>query len=63
LQPAQRALAGAGYWRLEQATDVRESELRQLYGIGPAALDQLQRALAARRLSLAGAPSTKDELL
>jgi hypothetical protein len=59
-QPAQRALAGAGYRRLEQLTDVRESELRQLHGIGPKALDLLRRALAACGLTFADDPSTNE---
>jgi len=48
--PAQRALTGAGIWRLEQLTDLSEAEVMQLHGIGPKALDQLRRALAARGL-------------
>lgn len=47
-QPAQRALAGQGYSRLEQLTHVRESELKQLHGIGPNALKQLRAALEAK---------------
>ena len=46
-QPARRALAQAGYLRLEQLTRVRQSELRQLHGMGPKAIEQLRRALAA----------------
>ncbi len=53
-QPAQRALAGAGYRRLEQLTQVREADLKRLHGIGPKALDQLRRALGARGLSFRG---------
>lgn len=52
-KPAQRALAGAGYSRLEQFTEVSEAEIAELHGIGPKALDQLRRALAARGLSFA----------
>jgi hypothetical protein len=44
-KPARRALVEAGYWRLEQLTDVSEAELEQLHGVGPKALDQLRRAL------------------
>jgi DNA repair protein RadC len=47
-QPAQRALAGAGYARLEQLTHVRESELKQLHGIGPNVLKQLRASLEAK---------------
>jgi len=52
-QPARRALVGAGYWRLEQLTVLSETEVRQLHGIGPKAVDQLRRALGARGLSFA----------
>jgi hypothetical protein len=51
--PARRALAGAGYARLEQLTRVSEAEVRKLHGMGPKALEQLRRALAARGLSFA----------
>ena len=52
--PAHRALAGAGYTRLEQLTEVREAEIAALHGMGPKALGELRRALAARGLSFAG---------
>ena len=51
--PARRALAGAGYTRLEQLTRVRASELLRLHGMGPGALEQLRAALAERGRSLA----------
>jgi DNA repair protein RadC len=51
--PAQRALAGAGYSRLEQLTQVKESELKNLHGIGPNALKQLREALEAKGWSFA----------
>ncbi|GAB4580984.1 MAG: hypothetical protein Fur0022_37290 [Anaerolineales bacterium] len=51
--PAQRALAGAGFTRLEQLTKITESELKQLHGIGPNALKQLRTALEARGWSFA----------
>ena len=44
--PAGRALAEAGYARLEQLTHVTEAELGQLYGIGPKALGLLREVLA-----------------
>jgi hypothetical protein len=53
-KPAQRALAAAGYARLEQMTAVSEAELLRLHGMGPKALEQLRRALASRGLSFAG---------
>jgi hypothetical protein len=51
--PARRALAAAGYWRLEQLAQVRETDLKQLHGIGPTAIETLRRALAANGLSFA----------
>jgi len=36
--PARRALAGAGYTRLEQFTQVSEDEVLKLHGMGPKAL-------------------------
>ena len=50
-KPAQRALAGAGYVRLKQFTRVSEAEIMKLHGMGPKALDQIRRALAAKGLS------------
>jgi len=52
-EPARRALTQAGYSRLEQLTDLTEVELKQLHGVGPKAIEQLRRALAARELSFA----------
>ena len=53
-KPAQRALAGAGYVRLEQFTRVSEAEVLQLHGMGPKALEQIRRALADRGRAFAG---------
>lgn len=50
-KPAQRALASAGYWRLEQLSTVSEAELAQLHGIGPKAVDLLRYALQSKGLS------------
>ena len=52
--PAGRALAGAGYSRLEQLTSVTERDLKKLHGMGPKAIGILRQALAARGLSFAG---------
>jgi len=52
-KPAQRALAGAGFVRLEQFTRVSEAELMKLHGMGPKALEQLRSALAAKGQSFA----------
>jgi len=54
-QPAQRALANAGYTDLGQLTAVSEAEIKALHGIGPNALKQLRQALATHGLSFAGA--------
>jgi hypothetical protein len=51
--PARRALAGAGITRLDQLARLTEAEVKALHGIGPNALNTLQRALRARGLSLA----------
>lgn len=51
--PAHRALAGAGYSRLEQLTRATEAEIAALHGMGPKALDQLREALAASGQSFA----------
>jgi hypothetical protein len=52
-KPAQRALAGAGYVRLEQFSRVREAEVLELHGMGPKAMEVLRRALDAKGLSFA----------
>lgn len=59
-QPAQRALAGAGYWRLEQLTRVSEAEIKKLHGMGPKGIDQLRRALNAKGLSFANRKNLKS---
>ncbi|MGH9817669.1 MAG: DNA-binding protein [Candidatus Acidiferrales bacterium] len=58
-KPALRALAGAGYTRLEQLAKVSEDEVMRLHGMGPKALDLLRRALAAKGLSFCR-PSRSD---
>jgi CubicO group peptidase (beta-lactamase class C family) len=47
-KPARRALAAAGYVRLEQLTEVSETEVIQLHGVGPTAVERLRSALAAK---------------
>jgi hypothetical protein len=49
--PAQRALAGAGYVRLEQLAEVREADLAAMHGMGPKALRMLRESLEERGLS------------
>ena len=51
--PARRALAGAGFVRLEQLGKVSEGEIKKLHGIGPKAIKQLRLALEANGLSFA----------
>ncbi len=50
--PAQRALANAGYVRLEDLAGVSEADLLGLHGLGPSAMKPLREALAALGLSL-----------
>jgi hypothetical protein len=50
-KPAQRALKGAGYFRLEQLANLTEDELKKLHGMGPKAMEQIRNALAAEGLS------------
>ncbi|WP_340004176.1 DNA-binding protein [Paenibacillus sp. FSL K6-0276] len=50
-KPALRALHGAGYTQIHQISKLTETELLQLHGMGPKALDQLRRALAENGLS------------
>ena len=52
-KPAQRALASAGYLRLEQFTKLSEAEVLKLHGIGPKAMNQIRSALIAKGLSFA----------
>lgn len=53
-KPALRALHGAGYTQIHQISKITESELLQLHGMGPKAIDQLRRALTEKGLSFAG---------
>lgn len=52
-KPAQRALVGAGITQLEQLSQMTESDLLKLHGMGPKALETLRRALAERGISFA----------
>lgn len=49
--PARRALAGAGYTRLEQLAQVPESEIAKLHGMGPTGVAALRDALDERGLA------------
>jgi len=50
--PARRALAGAGYSRLEQIARTTATDLLKLHGLGPKAIRQLREALAERGQTL-----------
>jgi hypothetical protein len=50
--PARRALAGAGYTRLDQLAGRSARELLKLHGMGPKALGRIRAALADRGQSL-----------
>lgn len=56
--PARRALTGAGYNRLEQLNGVSIAEIKKLHGMGPKAIEQLRRALAAHGWAFAGEAKT-----
>jgi hypothetical protein len=49
--PARRALCAAGYTSLEHLTQVSESEVMKLHGMGPNAMRVLRKALEERGLS------------
>ena len=51
--PARRALASAGYTRLDQLAGITEAELARLHGMGPKALGILRNALHAKGKSFA----------
>jgi hypothetical protein len=42
--PARRALAGAGWVRLDQFTELNEAGVMGLHGMGPKAMDMLRAA-------------------
>ncbi len=52
-KPARRALANAGYTRIEQFTKLSEAEVARLHGMGPRGVELIRRALAAQGLSFA----------
>jgi hypothetical protein len=49
--PARRAMANAGYTRLEQLAQTSEDDVKKLHGIGPNALKLLNQALHDKGLS------------
>lgn len=52
-KPAKRALSNAGIRNLDQLTDMTESEVLELHGMGQKALGQLRLSLADRGKSFA----------
>jgi len=50
-KPALRALSNKGLMSLEQISKLSETELKELHGIGPKAVEQLRHALTLRGLS------------
>ncbi|MHA7965420.1 helix-hairpin-helix domain-containing protein [Paenibacillus sp. CAU 1782] len=52
-RPAQRALAEAGYLKLEQFTKVSEADVLKLHGVGPKGIRILREALAEKGLAFA----------
>ena len=59
--PAQRALQGAGYTRLEQLAGITEADLAKLHGVGPKAIRMLREALEARGLAFAEPGQDKSQ--
>jgi DNA-directed RNA polymerase alpha subunit len=51
VKPALRALSGAGLTHLEQLTEISESDLMKLHGMGPKAMQQISDALKENGLS------------
>lgn len=49
--PADRALEDAGYYRIEQFTEVTETDLLKLHGVGPKAIRILNEHLQEMGLS------------
>jgi hypothetical protein len=58
-KPAQRALARAGYLRLDQFTRLSEAEVLALHGMGPKAVGLIRSALAAKGQSFGKKPDGK----
>ena len=51
-QPAIRALAGAGYTRLDQLAKASQAELLKLHGFGPKGIRIIREALEERGKSM-----------
>ena len=50
-KPANRSLYHAGYFKLEQFTEVTEKEILNIHGVGPKAIRMLKEVLQERGLS------------
>lgn len=61
-RPARRALAAAGYTRLDLVAAVGDAQLRKVHGMGPKGLAVMRRALAEgdRPLPPADGAPTRD---
>ena len=57
--PARRALAQAGFIRIQQFTDLTEAQVSQLHGMGPKAIDLIRLALAAKGLTFSNSPAPR----
>jgi 3-methyladenine DNA glycosylase AlkD len=58
-KPANRELYNAGFYRLEQFTDVTEADILKIHGVGPKAVRILNEALNEKGLSFA--KNSKEE--
>jgi deazaflavin-dependent oxidoreductase (nitroreductase family) len=61
-KPAFRALAEAGYSRLDQFTAVKEADLLKLHGMGPKAIALIRSALQAKGQSFANPASNRESM-
>lgn len=52
-KPANRELHNAGFYKLEQFTEVTESEILKIHGVGPKAVRILNEALKEKGLAFA----------
>lgn len=55
-KPANRELHNAGFYRLEQFTQITESDILKIHGVGPKAVRILNEALKEKGLSFAKKP-------
>ncbi|WP_198957517.1 helix-hairpin-helix domain-containing protein [Paenibacillus selenitireducens] len=58
-KPALRALAGAGFVKLEQLSKITEADVLKLHGMGPKAMGIIRIALEEKGLSFADGEKTK----